>query len=266
MRSEQQRVGIALETLTSGLLPFFEQELREVYGQGWEETARATFRGQSSIALQNGKWDAHAVLSVMWDQWNSVFRYRLGMSERSLVSELREFRNRWAHQDHFTDDDSYRVLDSAQRLLKAVGAHEHAQLIELRKLDVLRNILGRRVNDDLAAARVSRTRMIDIGLYTVCCLAIVITMFLLFGSHRFVPTLIMAGFTVFVFAFFIFKRVTSDTPVYGVHECPKCSKIIYSEVCPYCDPPYRSSSIIKNGSSLRFPPFTDQAIRSNPNA
>lgn len=266
MRSEQQRIGIALDTLTSGLLPFFERELRAAYGDNWEETARATFRGQSSIALQNGKWDAYAVLNVMWDQWNAVFRYRLGMAERSLVSELREYRNRWAHQDRFSDDDSYRVLDSAQRLLKAVGAADAAKSIEDCKVDVLRNILGRRVNDELAAARFSRARIVDVALYTVCCLAIVLTMFMLFGSPRFMPTVIMAGFTVFVFGFFIYKRVTADTPVYGVHECLKCSKIIYSEVCPYCDPPHRSSSIIKNGSSLRFPPFTEQAIRSNPNA
>lgn len=264
MRSEQQRIGIALETLTSGLFPFFERELREVYGDGWEETARATFRGQSSIALQSGKWDAYAVLSVMWDQWNPVFRYKLGMAERSLVSELREYRNRWAHQDLFSDDDSYRVLDSAQRLLTAVGAMEEATLIEERKVDVLRNILGRRVNDEIAAARFSRARVVDTALYSICCLAIVITMFLLFGYARFVPTLIMAGFTVFVFCILIYKRLTADTPVYGVHECTKCSKIIYSEVCPYCDPPHRSSSIIKNGSSLRYPPFTEQVIRSNP--
>jgi hypothetical protein len=73
----------------------------------------------------------------------------------------------------------------------------------------------------------------------------------------------MAGFTIFVFGFFISKRVTTNTPIHGVHECQKCSKIIYSEVCPYCDPPHRSSSIIKSGSSLRFPPFTEQAIRTN---
>lgn len=266
MRSEQQRIGRALDTLTSGLAPFFEQQLRKAYGDGWEDAVRSSFRGQSSIALQNGKWDAHAVLNVMWDQWNAVFRDQLGMAERSLVSELREYRNRWAHQDHFTDDDSYRALDSAQRLLMAVGAHNAAQEIEQAKIDVLRNILGRHVNDDLAAARFSRARIVDVALFGVCCLAIIMTMFVLFGAHQMEATAIMASFTIFVFSFFIYKRVTAETPAYGVHECPKCSKIIYSEVCPYCDPPHRSSSIIKSSSSLRFPPFTEQAIRSNPHA
>ena len=259
MRSEHQRIGGALDALTRGLFPFFERELQAVYGVKWEEVARTSFRGQSSNAAQNNFWDAHAILTVMWEQWNAVFRYKLGMSERSLVSELREFRNRWAHQASFTEDDSYRVLDSTQRLLLAIGALKQADEIEELKLDVLRSKLGRRVNEELARVRFNRARMTDVALYATCCAAIISTTFLMFGNAHLLPVLVMMGFTVFVFSFFIYQRVTATTPVYGVHECPKCSKVIYSEVCPYCDPPMRSSSIIKGGSSLRFPPFRDTA-------
>ncbi len=49
----------------------------------------------------------------MWNQWNDVFRKTLGQAERTLVSELREVRNRWAHQEPFSSDDAYRALDSA---------------------------------------------------------------------------------------------------------------------------------------------------------
>lgn len=263
MRSEHQRIGGALDVLTRGLFPFFERELLAVYGVKWEEIARASFRGQSPNSAQNNFWDAHAILTVMWEQWNAVFRYKLGMSERSLVSELREFRNRWAHQSSFSEDDSYRVLDSTQRLLLAIGAIEAAQEIEDRKLDVLRSKLGRRVNEELARVRFNRARMTDVVLYVVCCAAISATTFLMFGSAHMVPVLVMIGFTAFAFGFFIYQRVTATIPVYGVHECPKCSKVIYSEVCPYCDPPMRSSSIIKSSSALRFPPFRDAAIEVN---
>lgn len=263
MRSEHQRIGAALDTLTRGLFSYFERELQAVYGAKWEEVARANFRGQSPNAAQNNCWDAHAILTVMWEQWNSVFRYKLGMSERSLVSELREFRNRWAHQSSFTEDDSYRVLDSTQRLLLAIGAREQADEIEVRKLDVLRSKLGRRVNEELARVRFNRVRMIDVGIYAVCCAAISTAAFFQFGATHLLPVLVLIAFTVFAFSFFIYKRVTATTPVYGVHECPKCSKVIYSEVCPYCDPPMRSSTIIKESSSLRFPPFRDTVAEAN---
>lgn len=263
MRSEHQRIGGALDVLTRGIFPFFERELLAVYGSNWEEVARTSFRGQSPSAAQNNLWDAHAILTVMWEQWNAVFRYKLKMSERSLVSELREFRNRWAHQAAFTEDDSYRVLDSTQRLLLAIGAREQANEIEDSKLDVLRSKLGRRVNEELARVRFNRVRMTDVTLYAVCCAAISATAFLILGKTHLLPTMVLIGFTMFVFTYFIYQRMTASTPVYGVHECPKCSKVIYSEVCPYCDPPMRSSSIIKGGSSLRFPPFRDVVTEVN---
>ena len=265
MPTEHRQIGAALDTLTRGVFPYFERELLAVYGSKWEEVARASFRGQSPHLAQNNLWDIHAILTVMWEQWNAVFRYKLGMPERSLVSELRDFRNRWAHQGKFTEDDSYRVLDSAQRLLLAVGAIAEAEEIEDRKIEVLRSKLGRRVNEEQARVRFNRARLTDVVLYVICCLAIITTTFLMFGMRHLGPILITTSFTAFAFGYFIYQRMTATTPVYGVHECPKCSKVIYSEVCPYCDPPPRSSSIIKSGSStiikagssLKFPPFRD---------
>ena len=69
--------------------------------------------------------------------WNSVFRKVLGQDERTLVSELRTARNRWAHQEAFSTDDAYRVLDSVQRLLTAVSAEEADELDE-QKQELLR--------------------------------------------------------------------------------------------------------------------------------
>jgi hypothetical protein len=122
---------------------------------------------------------------------------------------------------------------------------------------VLRSKLGRHVNEELARVRFNRARMTDIALYLICCAAILMTTYLIFGTSHFLPVLLMSGFTVFVFGFLIYQRATATAPVYGVHECPKCSKVIYSEVCPYCDPPMRSSTIIKSSSSSRIRPLRD---------
>ena len=82
-------------------------------------------------------WDAAALLKLMWESWNDVFRLTLGHTERSLVSELRDHRNKWAHQESFSSDDAYRVLDSAGRLLTAVSATQ-ADEIEKMKMELLR--------------------------------------------------------------------------------------------------------------------------------
>ena len=78
-----------------------------------------------------------ALLKLMWESWNDVFRLTLGPAERSLVSELRDHRNRWAHQEAFSGDDAYRALDSAGRLLTAVSAPQ-ADDIEKMKTELLR--------------------------------------------------------------------------------------------------------------------------------
>ncbi len=83
------------------------------------------------------EWDAAALLKLMWEASNEVFRRVLGQAERTLVSELREVRNRWAHQEAFSSDDAYRALDSAARLLTAVSARE-AEEVEKMKMELLR--------------------------------------------------------------------------------------------------------------------------------
>ena len=125
-KSNHARVGEVLDLLNAGLRPFVERELKAVYGKKWEETSRQTLRqdrGAVKSTVKDGvNWDTHNLLMVMWDQWNAVFRNTLGHAERSLVSELREIRNRWAHQTAFSSDDTYRALDSIERILTAVSA------------------------------------------------------------------------------------------------------------------------------------------------
>ena len=50
---------------------------------------------------------------------------------------MRGHRNKWAHQEGFSSDDVYRVLDSATRLLTAVSAPESEELDTL-KMELLR--------------------------------------------------------------------------------------------------------------------------------
>ena len=84
------------------------------------------------------EWDAAGQLKLMWETWNDVFRYILGHSERSMVSEIRDWRNKWAHQEPFSSDDTDRALDSINRLLTAVSAPEGDKVakmkMELRRL------------------------------------------------------------------------------------------------------------------------------------
>ncbi len=57
------------------------------------------------------------------------FSEAIGRTGESYASELREARNNWAHNKSFTDDDAYRALDTAQRLLTAINAPTEADQV-----------------------------------------------------------------------------------------------------------------------------------------
>lgn len=138
--TNHERVGKALELLTAGLQPFVERELKATDAPSWfAETKRTLADSQLQLLGTPDKpqWDAAAILVTMWNEWNNVFRKTLGHAERTLVSELREVRNRWAHQRPFSTDDAYRAIDSASRLLTAVSASQ-ADDIEKMKMELLR--------------------------------------------------------------------------------------------------------------------------------
>src|SRR3989442_9744880 len=138
--SNAERVGKALDFLNQGLFPFMKRELKAFYGDTWFEQASANLREYQVPGKGDGDehWDTQALLLVMWDQWNVVFRNVLGQAERSLVSELRDVRNKWAHQEPFSTDDAYRALDSIQRLLTSVSAANQATEVERQKQELLR--------------------------------------------------------------------------------------------------------------------------------
>ena len=124
------RVGKALELLRDGLRPFVERELRAQYGKYWISSATSTWRDDVSFGVDGDtpNLDASPLLRLMWEQWNDVFRKTLGHAERSLVSELRDVRNKWAHQEAFSSDDAYRALDSCGRLLSAISAPQAEEI------------------------------------------------------------------------------------------------------------------------------------------
>src|SRR5579859_3135356 len=135
-----ERIGKAMELLRDGLAPFVERELRAAYGDDWLSKATASWPSEMVVPSSQDKTllDVAALLRLMWDQWNEVFRKTLGFADRSLVSELRDYRNKWAHQNAFSSDDTDRALDSTARLLTAISAPQADEVgkmkMELRRL------------------------------------------------------------------------------------------------------------------------------------
>jgi len=128
-----QRIQLAMEVLSRGLGPFVDQRLTRRFGDDWPTAVNRDGR-----VPPNAKSDTHFVLKAMIHLWREGFGDTLGHSERSWVSELFDARNRWAHNQNFSSDQTYRALDTAQLLLNAVNAGELATQIDGMRQELLR--------------------------------------------------------------------------------------------------------------------------------
>ncbi len=119
--SNRDRVGRGFELLAEGLKPFVDSHMRRVDGDGWAE--RFVAQGPNPDSEYSLK-DPSFLLLVMTARWEEVFRAQLPRSIRSLVFELRDTRNKWAHNAGFSPADAHRALDSIRLALEAVDARE----------------------------------------------------------------------------------------------------------------------------------------------
>lgn len=136
--SNRDRVGKAIELLGAGLGAFVDAQMRANVPDGadWIAAISATSSGPvRKVSLDDPQFQ----LKILWDYWNPVFSKRLARPERSMVSVLRDARDRWAHNGSFTTDETYRTLDAAQSLLVAVSAGVQADEVGRAKEELLRS-------------------------------------------------------------------------------------------------------------------------------
>ena len=134
--TNHERVGKAMNLLRAGLGPFVQREFSHEFGPKDALPGARSYFGHGSRLSTHGdltEWDSAALLSVMVYSWKDVFRKTLGHTERSLVGELLDWRNKWAHQERFSSDDTERALDSTARLLTSISAPQADAVAQMRR-------------------------------------------------------------------------------------------------------------------------------------
>ena len=129
--TNRESVAKAMDLLRQGLGPFVARQFGNTYKErAPAEARRYVGEGRPLPSKPIIEWDAAGLLKLLWEAWNDVFRSVLGPAERGLVRELRDVRNKWAHQEPFSNNDACRAVDSALRLLRAVSAPQVKELEE----------------------------------------------------------------------------------------------------------------------------------------
>ncbi len=144
--------------LGEGLGPFVARECKTEFGENWTVGAqRSDTRGQGRPRKVNPT-DPQFLLKVMWDEWNTIFRKKLGRAERNYVSELQDARNQWAHNEPFTVDRALRAMDTAKLLLESVAAGPHATKVDQLHKELLRQRFDEQARKSSRKATAAQTK------------------------------------------------------------------------------------------------------------
>jgi len=146
--SNRERIRRALELIGESLDTFITGATREKIpaGQSWTMLLAAKDVGKGAsgdkkynpVDPQNGlRMLTENITSRAIPGWYP-FGDLLSRAEQSLASEMREVRDREAHHEPFSADDAYRALDTAERLLRAIGAPDAADEVKRSRIDLRR--------------------------------------------------------------------------------------------------------------------------------
>ncbi|MDH6199086.1 hypothetical protein M2272_005753 [Mycobacterium frederiksbergense] len=136
-----QLVGQTLTTLAGGLAPFVTQVLNRVLppGTDWADLLRAKDAANGRRAGEYQSRDLALMLRAMTERLGDLgypFNSAMPRQAEIYAKELREVRNKWAHTGEFSDAETYRAIDSAELLLRAIGATEVAARVNKLKASV----------------------------------------------------------------------------------------------------------------------------------
>jgi len=141
-KSNRNRVGDSLDIFVEGMMPFVIQEMKTRHKEKYEEQIRDIMRNNRALVSKadgsSVPWDAALVISVILHEWQYLFRKKLGKSEQAMLHELSDTRNKWAHQEAFSTDDTLRALDTVHRLLSSVSAGDQSAQVDAIKQEVMR--------------------------------------------------------------------------------------------------------------------------------
>ena len=145
--SNRDRIGQMFDLLSPPLDAFIAAAAASELSEGASWTALVAARDFKK-GIEGKNYDARDIQVQMRMLTESIahqvkpgwypFDGKLSRPQQSYASELREVRDSWAHMKSFTDDDAYRALDTAERLLLAINAADAANEVSKIRLNLRR--------------------------------------------------------------------------------------------------------------------------------
>jgi hypothetical protein len=145
--SNRDRVGTMFELLAPPLDAFISHAVAPVLKEGssWTSLVALKDKKKGAAGKDYHELDPQVQLRMLTENIpNNIkqgwypFDDAIGRVGQGYSKELREARNDWAHNKSFSDDDAYRCLDTAERLLASIGAPSVADEVKAIRLGLRR--------------------------------------------------------------------------------------------------------------------------------
>ncbi|MGN6221885.1 MAG: DUF3320 domain-containing protein [Microbacterium sp.] len=138
----RDHVEEALDALSDGLSPVVAERFRELAPEvkDWTEILERKDRQAGRSFARYNPRDLSLILRAFTESFGSLgypFAGLLGRQAQNWASELRNVRNKWAHNEEFSIAETYRALDSAEMLLRGLRAETQADRLRELKVPVL---------------------------------------------------------------------------------------------------------------------------------
>lgn len=142
--SNRDRVSKALEVLKEPLITYVETQMESNLGAGWSDELSMRLKTRLDTDRKGiYKWDNYSLLRTIDVFWNDVYSNSLDKTHRSWVHEILDTRNKFAHDEPFSSEQTLRALDTMQLFLEAISASAFALAIKKIKYDLQREVFSK---------------------------------------------------------------------------------------------------------------------------
>lgn len=145
MGNNHTHISQGFRILLSAFAPYIARELDNEFGQDWwmDAVIDKLYDEQKRDLPLSGNWgklvdslDIQRCLLLFDLHWNTVFRKKLSIDHRTWAKELIGVRNKLAHLggEDFSDDDTWRALDTMSRLCEQIDAESAEEIRSLLRI------------------------------------------------------------------------------------------------------------------------------------
>ncbi|MET8534760.1 Swt1 family HEPN domain-containing protein [Streptomyces sp. NPDC005065] len=148
--TNNEKVLRSFDQLLEGMRPWVDMRMsaHAPTGKDWIELIAAEDLAKFGTAKTYSRDDVRFLLRIVTERWK-VFEKDLSRPQSALASELRETANAAHHGQKFSSDDTYRALDTIERLLTVIGAGDEADAVAKMRMEHQREVFEKQTRNRL---------------------------------------------------------------------------------------------------------------------